>query len=189
MTSPSSYPRVTAIIKEAGLCDASWWTEYHRDKGSALHKATELLDRKDLDRSSVDPAIHGRLAAYERFLREVEPRIYSIEEEFVSEPYGYMGHRDRTLTINHRFGVLDVKPPTRYPWQGVQLAAYSVPLGPDVARWSLHLSDDGTYKLIEHTDRNDWRVFLAALSIYNWKLKHGLIEALGDTDGKQVVAV
>jgi hypothetical protein len=40
-------------------------------------------------------------------------------------------------------------------------------------RAALQLRGDGSYALVEHRDPNDRSVFLAALVIAKWRLRHG----------------
>jgi hypothetical protein len=39
--------------------------------------------------------------------------------------------------------------------------------------WTLHLSDE-RYQLIQHEDRDTWKVAMAAITIAGWRLKHGV---------------
>lgn len=168
-------PHVTDILRDAGLIDAEWFRQYDLDRGRAVHKATELLDLGDLDWSSVDPVILGRLRSYQRFLDEVKPEILMIEQKVENSTIGYQGRYDRRVRINGRDGILDIKGPSRAPWQALQLALYAGAIsGPNLlARWSLHLSDD-KYNLIEHKDRDDWRVAIACVTLAAWRAKHGV---------------
>jgi len=168
----SDLPHVTAILRDAGLVDVSHFTDYHRDRGSALHVATALLDEGDLDPESVDPAIEARLRQYDRWKQETRPDILAIEEPVENTLYRFCGTLDRRIRINGHEGILDIKGPSAAPWQALQVAAYAACFATPMKRWTLHLSDDG-YKLIEHADRNDWKVFLAALTVANWKESAG----------------
>lgn len=170
----ASFPRVTSLLHTCGLVDTAWFTEEARDKGTAVHQAARFLDEGDLDRASVDPNIKGRLEAYERFLFEVKPTILSIEEPVFHQTYRYRGTLDRRVKIGSAEGVLDIKGPTRSPWQALQVQFYAACFPRRLHRWTLHLSDDGTYRLIEHDGRNDWNVCLAVLTLYNWKMNGGL---------------
>lgn len=172
MSRRSDLPHVTAILRDAGLVDVSHFTDYHRDRGSALHQATALLDDGDLDPESVDPAIEARLRQYDRFRQEVAPTWAAIEEPVENATYRYCGTLDRRGTIGVKECIIDIKGPTVAAWQALQVAAYAACFPRPMKRWTLHLSDDG-YKLIEHADRNDWKVFLAALTVANWKESAG----------------
>lgn len=174
---PSDLPHVTDVLAGAGLIETRWFTDYARDRGTALHKATELLDRGILDRASIDPAIAGRFAGYERFRTEVKPEIKEIEQTFFDVTGRYQGRPDRRVVINGRDGILDIKPPSRAPWHSIQLAAYA--RGRAVSwRWSLHLAEE-SYVLVEHPVVDLWRdhnIFLSAFYIYHYRVAHGLYE-------------
>ena len=163
-----SFPRVTQILVDAGLVDAQWFTDYARERGSALHQATALLDENDLAVESVDPAIAPRLAQYRRFLAEVKPRIIAIEEEVTHPTYNYIGHLDRRVEIGGVTGILDIKGPYPAPATQIQLAGYAMCFPGSLARWSLHLSDDA-YKLIRHSDRKDFDVWKAAITVADFR--------------------
>jgi hypothetical protein len=55
------------------------------------------------------------------------------------------------------------------PWHGIQLAAYAALYDQPMARWTLILKDDAKYKLIEHTSREDTKVWQAALTLDAWR--------------------
>ena len=165
-------PHVTAILARAGLIETAWFTEEARDRGSALHAATHYLDEGDLDWSTVDPSVLPRLRQYQHFLDEVKPEILSIEEPVVNEIFLYQGRLDRCVRIGGREGVLDIKGPYQAAWQAVQVAMYARCFDRPLCRWTLHLSDE-RYQLIEHKERGDWSVALAAITIAAWREKHG----------------
>jgi len=167
---PSKHPHVTAILARAGLMGngTSFFRDFDLERGSAVHQACEYLDHNDLDWSTVDPIILGRVRSYQIFKDEVRPRIFSIEEQVVNETYQYCGTLDRRVEINGRQGVLDLKGPSRAPWQAIQLAMYANCFDLPLARWTLHLGDT-EYRLIEHVGRNDWNVARAAITIAAWR--------------------
>ena len=169
---PNGYPRVTEILHRAGLVDTTWYTEEGRWRGSALHRAAQLLDEHDLDWASVPPEVLPRLRQYQRFLDEVKPEILAIEETVTNGLLRYVGHLDRRVIIGGREGILDLKAPSRAAWQGVQLAMYAGTFREPMARWSLHLSDH-LWNLIEHKGRLDWDVAKAAITLAAWKEAHG----------------
>jgi hypothetical protein len=167
-----SLPHVTTILRRAGLVDAAWFTDEARDRGSALHSATQFLDEGDLDWDTVDASIVQRLVRYQEFLEEVRPVMIAVEESVTNEALQYCGTLDRRLYIHDREGVLDIKPPTKCAWHGVQVAMYASCFDRPLARWTLHLGDE-RYQLMEHKSREDWQVAKAALVIAAWKEKHG----------------
>lgn len=165
------YPRVSSILAGAGLIDTSFFPEGVAARGTAVHRACEYLDQGDLDEASVDPVIVPAVSAYRRFLAEVRPEILAIEEAVVNETYRYRGTLDRRVRINGREGILDLKGICEAPHHGPQLAAYAGCFARPLGRWNLYINGEH-YKLIERTDREDWRIFLAALTLTNWKRRH-----------------
>src|SRR3990172_3339973 len=126
----SDLPHVTAILRDAGLVSVEWFTDYHRERGSVLHAATALLDEGDLDPESVDPAIEARLRQYDRWKQEAGYGSGGLTIEYIEEPvenstYRYCGTVDRTVTLNGREGVLDIKGPTQDRAHAIQVAAYA----------------------------------------------------------------
>ena len=166
--------RVTEVLRDAGLVDAQWFTDYARERGSALHLATALHDENDLAVESLDPAIEPRFKQYLRFLAEVRPEILSIEEPVESLTYQYHGTLDRRVKINGVEAVLDIKGPFLTAAVAIQLAGYALTFKPrPLVRYSLHLSDD-SYKLVRHEDRRDFDVFKAALTVADFRRREGL---------------
>ena len=167
--------RVTEVLRDAGLVDAQWFTDYARERGSALHQATALHDEGDLAIETVDPVVLPRFNQYLRFLAEVSPEILAIEAEVTHPIYGYVGHIDRRVIIGGQEGILDIKGPYPAPATQIQLAGYALTFDMPMARWSLHLSD-GKYKLIRHTDRKDFEVFKAALTVADFRRRNQLCQ-------------
>ena len=165
---------VTQVLRDAGLVDTTWFNDYMRDRGTALHRATQLHDEGDLNPDSVDPAIKESLAGYLKFLKEVEPVILAVEEK-VEKPKIYQGRLDRRLKINGREGVLDIKGVDMTATR-LQVAAYAMTFDRPMARWALLLRVKlGSYKLIEYRERRkDDLDFMAAVRIAAFRRRHGL---------------
>jgi hypothetical protein len=171
----ADWPHVTAVIGAAHLVDTAHFTDDARERGTAVHLACQYLDQDDLDESSLADDVAPRVASYKKFLAEMRPVIIAIEQTVEHPTLRYCGRLDRIVEINGRRGVLDLKGPWMSPTFGMQCEAYRRCLNPmPPARWTLHLSDDG-YRLIEHTDRDDWPAFHAALTLYNWKRNHSCL--------------
>jgi hypothetical protein len=172
MDRSEGFPHVTDILKDAGLIDATWFSEEARDFGTAVHSAIQFLLDDDLDEDALDPAVGLRVASFKRFLFECGGFNTHQTEYHVEDPIiGYQG----TLDILGAFvstpaitAIIDLKNGQPQPWHALQLAAYGHAISVPVRRYGLYLSDTG-YKLIEYRDRNDWKVFCAALTIANFK--------------------
>lgn len=163
----------TTILKTCGLIDTTFFAKdgYAMNRGTFVHKTTELYDRGTLDEAALDPALRGYLDAWIKFRAECPMTWTKIEEPMADETWGFAGTADR---IGTKF-VLDIKTSaTVQPWWGYQLAGYAL-LGFTagaaglVKRYSLRLRGDGTYRMDEHKDKKDFDVFRAALVIHHAK--------------------
>lgn len=175
MDDKSSYPHVTAILKEAGLINVEWATEEDRNVGTATHLACQYLDEDGTaptDLGDLADRVAPRLEAYQRFLADSKAQVLAVEMEVFHEGLRYQGRLDRIVEINGKVGVLDIKGPSQDISHGPQLAAYMecVRKSHEVThRWNLYLHADATYRLVPRTGRNDWVVFTSALNLHNFK--------------------
>lgn len=171
-------PSVTAVLKEAGLVDDRWFTEEARLRGTYVHLACHLIDDDDLAPDSLDPALDPYIAAYTRFLELTKPEWVYVEHRICDVAQGYAGTLDRagTFTINGHKTLIDIKSGSVPPWVGPQTAAYRRCL-PEPHTWkraALQLKADGSFTLHELTDRRDEAVFLAALTVVQFKRAQGI---------------
>jgi hypothetical protein len=163
-------PGVTSILREAGLIDASWFTDRACQRGRFVHEACALYDRDDLDESSLDPEIEPYVRAWIAFRKDTGFAPVLIEEIVFNEVFNYAGTLDVAGHIHGTKWILDRKSGSDNPAAHLQTAAYNECLCvPEYRRGVIELDSDGKYKLIEHKNRNDIKVFLAALAIVNWK--------------------
>lgn len=174
-------PNVTEILQEAGLTKL-WGSAdqqaYARDLGIAVHKACELHDRGTLLQSSVDPVVRPYLDAYLMFLEVNRPEILAIEERVYHRELGYCGTLDRAMVLPSARGgrqsaIVDFKSGVLRRASGPQTAAYLHAYTPkhwaNWNRYALHLKGDATYELVPYRSENDWRVFVAALTVHRWR--------------------
>lgn len=134
-------PSVTGILKSEGFIDTTFYTEHGRDRGSMVHLACHYDDIDDLDETTLDIQIEPYLKAYRRFKSETGFIVEKSECAMRSTIYGFAGTPDKVGT---------------FPNGNIQRAA-------------VQLNNDGTYRLIPYKDRNDVKIFLSALAIYQWK--------------------
>lgn len=177
-------PSVTQVIDflndYAGVNPAA--LEVARARGEAVHLATALDDNNDLDESSVDPIVMPYLVAWHRFKSETQFVCELIETRVYSDRYRYAGTPDRYGYFPSRrySAVLDLKTTAQImPATGPQTAAYAAALvengfAKKPRRFTVQLRTDSSYRLIEHDDAADLSVFLSALTLYNWRKKHGI---------------
>jgi hypothetical protein len=137
----SILPSVTGILKDEGFIDASFYTEYARDRGSYVHKAIEFWEENILDEDTLDTVLEPYVDAWKRFRREsrYEPEI--IERPMINIPLLYCGKPDSIGTF---------------------------PSG-SMTRGVVELRKDGTYKLIPHKDHADIDIWRSIMAVFNWK--------------------
>lgn len=152
--------RVSELGEFVGLRKPYTGDPWYGERGTAIHAATAIVDSgKELDSSTISPAIAPFLPGWEKFKRENSVEILSIEEKVEYVPYGLRGTLDRRLIARgHR--VADIKTGQPDPWYRWQIALYRLlwamqhnepaPLGVTV-----YLSEDGNYKPEWWDDRKD----------------------------------
>lgn len=164
------------------------------ERGTAVHKLTELEDLGQLDYTSIPDEQMGYLEAYWRFHDDFRPEVLDVEVADYHETLLYAGCRDRRMVIKGRPGILDVKTCYRLmPTTGPQTAGYTEIYNARQKkaadklkkRWGLRLGRDGTYELKEYNDPSDLNIFLSCLNAYRYIQLHNpkklqLIEELSN---------
>jgi hypothetical protein len=175
-------PSVTQICDE--LVDFSWVrpdalaAAQHR--GTAVHLACELDDKGDLVEESVHEKIRPYLEAYRKFRNVTGFQPHVIERQVHHDGQMYAGTLDRVGMMKEDRVLIDIKTSeSASPSWGLQTAAYMEAYELETMegidrRYALQLKRDGSYSLVPHTDQMDWPVFLSALNLYKWRMKHGI---------------
>ena len=132
---------VTGILRAEGFIDTAFYTEYGRQRGSFVHLARHYDDAGELDEDTLDPVIVPYLEAWRRFKRESGFVVERSEVPMASSAYRYAGKPDCIGTF---------------------------PSG-NLKRAAVELHDDGTYKLVPFTDRQDVALWLSVLAVHNWR--------------------
>jgi len=159
-------PGVTGIIRACGLMDSTGWSDYARDRGTAVHKAIELYERGTLDSRSLSPVVVPYLDNWIAFKNQTGYRCIETEKRVYHKLYRYAGTLDQIGEMQGRSCVLDIKTGAYQRWWALQTASYNgVVKCQD--RYSLELRGDG-WKLHKHENKNDWRVFQACLTVAGW---------------------
>lgn len=162
-----------ALPRPAYSCDP-WYLE----RGKAVHLACHYLDTVGLDHEQLDRRIKGYVQAWQRCKRETECVVIASEQA-VTGP-GWKGTLDKVVSLpGGKREVWDLKCGQPEPWHGLQLAAYEVGFrgrngAKPYGRRSVHLKADGTYTMVEHKGKDDYRTFLAMLTREYWMISHGL---------------
>lgn len=169
-------PSVTQILGQ--LTDLSMIPrdvlERKRQIGTWVHEAIELDLAGDLDESSINDSWRGYFNGWRKFQAEAGFVMLESERQVYSSKYAYAGTLDLFGDLP-KLGrsLIDTKcTATLYPTVGPQTAAYAEAHGaPKAKRFALQLKPDGTYNLHPCADRGDLGVFMAALTLFNWRSK------------------
>lgn len=174
-------PGVTRVLESQGLLTLPKESEalaFARDLGKAVHKATELHDRGELDADTVSPLVKPYLDAWILFKEQVGIEIEATELRVYEPNYRYAGTLDRLARWKHRgrrltlHGLIDIKTGAPQRATGPQTAAYLNALPRSErkrVRYAVHLDTLGQYHLQGYYDPGDFGTFLSALNLYNWK--------------------
>lgn len=179
-------PSVTQVIKAVIPYHLPSATEWHRQRGTALHAATHLLDEGALDWSTVDPAISGRLAAYQKFRQHFvgDLNIEASEKPIMHPTYRYAGCLDKVFFIPGMGLILADLKSTIDPTVQIQLGGYACAWNANekvmkIRRaFALELHDDETYRTQWFDDaelKHGMQQFLACLTVHNFLAQHNLL--------------
>jgi hypothetical protein len=133
------------------------------DRGTRVHKATEILDKWGEVEADADTEPYIR--AYVQFKRDYKPKWDLIEGVRYSSELGFAGTIDRKGVIKGRAAKVDLKvqEQIKKPMVKAQLNGYDK-LEPTEYLYCLQLKKDGTYKL--HPIEKDDSEFMACLTLH-----------------------
>lgn len=165
--------RVTEALKLAGLVDTEWMTPHGAARGTAVHEATALDDRGELDPAWSHPEVTPRVESWRRFRRETGLVVLEIEREVVHRPLGYAGRLDRIARFPKDGGptLIDLKNGSPAKWHRIQTALYALAWAHETGnltpfRGAVYLNDEGrAATFVPHPDRRDFEVAKAVLSL------------------------
>lgn len=166
-------PSVTQLIKEAGLIDARFYTDWSADFGKYLHLACHYLALGKLDWKSLDANLFDHVRSFDRFLGESGFTVTGSEIRVFNQNLWVAGTFDLIGTFGGDTAIIDIKTNSIPVWAGVQTAGYAV-CSPDIVaprRFGLSLTKTG-WNLREFSDVTDYDVFMACCSISNWKIRN-----------------
>jgi hypothetical protein len=175
-------PSVTQILKplsehEYKFVSSDLMTE-KAALGTAVHKMIELDICGSLDVDSLHELVAPYYPMWKAFLAQSGVFIKASEQRLYSEKYGFAGTLDLFAELNGHLCVIDAKRTAAVPkTAGPQTAAYElaareyydIPLQ-RIDRYALHFTDK-KWQLVPFKDVADKRVFLASLTLHNWKSK------------------
>lgn len=152
------------------------------ERGTAVHKVTELSDQGTLDYSELDDELLGYLMGWHKFLDDKKPELITVEGMIHHPTLLYAGTFDRELILDGHLSILDIKSSFKLmPSTAPQTAAYAEAVNAhrknksDHAkrRYGLRLTKDGDYELKRYSDGTDFNIFISCLNVHRWIQKHG----------------
>lgn len=157
--------------------------QFAADRGTAIHRATELDDAGDLDESSVDREnVLPYLQAWRRFREDMEVVNVLSEEPMFHPQMLYAGTPDRasfvTISGQRALAVIDLKSIAKMTAViGVQLTGYALLIEangypPIDLLIGVQLKRDGRYRM--HLYKREAPMFLSLLTLHNWKARNGI---------------
>lgn len=154
-------------------------------RGDIVHKLTALADQGKPweDGAAIDAAdMAGYLFAWESFKHTTECRIVATEQRVYHRTYRYAGTLDRLVILGDdpSVAVLEIKTGELMPEYALQTAAYLHAVNdgrargepPVERRYVVQLMPTGKFHPLEHRERGDFQVFLAALTIQSWRMRY-----------------
>jgi len=172
-------PGVTSILQD-NFGVKPYWSEWHANKGTQVHRAIALLVKDKLDWDTVDNRIFGRIKAFQRFIRETGYRVIKSEVSLFSELNQFAGTLDLVVSDGAAdYILIDIKPPSAEPIVNLQLAGYSLLLNeaattPKIKRAACACLKDNSYYTMHWVEnlKYEQRVFRSCLNVSNWQQKN-----------------
>ena len=162
-------PSVTEIV--TSVCgEPSYASEWHMNRGRAVHKAIALTIKGTLDESTIDDRIRPYLDTAKKALSELKiSQFVIIETPMLHKVLQYAG----TLDLFTDEGILiDFKTNQHSPTTQIQLGGYSELLKSNGYKvngcWELVIGETN-YKLTKYKPEKCIRLFLAAYTLYGWQ--------------------
>lgn len=143
--------------------------EAAREFGTHVHAAVDLLNRSQLDREALDPALEPYVRAWELFLNDTGADVVNSEERVMHVGMQYAGTLDAIVSWKGFACLVDIKSGVVPRTVGAQTMAYAQARGtPWIKRYCCQLRGDGTYRMHRLKDPRDWSLFISALNIWQW---------------------
>jgi hypothetical protein len=171
-------PRLTDVLQDFGIVDYSripkGVREFALDRGSKVHKMTELFDKGILREETLDSRLVPYLDGWKMAVEKEGLEFTYIEVRMFNQTYFYTTKPDRIGTAAGVPVVIEIKTGAVPWWGGMQCSAQAAcfPEGHKYKRIAIGLPGDGSYHLVTFTDPNDRPLILSAITLYNLKQKH-----------------
>ena len=166
---------LTSTLQEAGLIRNS--DPKYMERGSAIHKITELWDLNIIEKYEIDPAGLPYLESWKQFRADQNYRPTHIEYQ-IHHPQLMVG------TTIDRIPLLDIKSGSPVPWHILQIAFQNECLKPHFIHdpfWNpmdVYLDPDGgSPKVRVYTQaelREAFKAYCSMLHFIRWKREKGI---------------
>lgn len=172
-------PSVSRILHANGFVDDRWYTEEGRERGKLVALVTELSDKDTINEVSMLAIacvtgidLPGYLGCWRKFRKDWPFGILEIEKPIYHPQWRYCGTPDRDILVGDLTAILEIKTGAQADWHALQTAAYAYCCPAFHRRFAVYLTPTD-WKLVEHTNPSDESTWLGALTIFQWKEKHG----------------
>lgn len=169
---------VTTVLKEFRVIDDRFFNEEARERGTYVHKATELIDQgySILEYYEGDD-YYPYIKAYCDFKSSQSFEPVWIEKKLGNLEWLIAGTADRIGILNGKEILLDIKTGAKAKSHGLQLAAYNLLDENNISRprACLHLTSKGRWNIEPYTDPNDYAVFSGMAHVRRFWRLNGIV--------------
>ena len=143
---------------------------FYANRGTAVHKAIELLIAKNLDEESLDEEVIPFLKSYKNFCELTKFKPLKSEQRVFSKDLWVAGTLDLIGKIQNKKVLIDIKTGQKQKWHQLQTAGYALLADEKkIDRYCLYINKKETFKLEPHQNKNDFDVFIAMTKVFNKK--------------------
>jgi len=164
-------PSVTQVVQQLHNFPAHIDATAAMQRGTAVHRACELIVRGILDPTTLDEAIYDDVHAFADWWAVAQIQPLLVETIVGSRQYRFAGRIDLFGVWKGAAALIDIQTGAEYPAYRFQTAALEIALREslghigrfEIERYCLYL-DGGKAKVVKHEDARDKSIFLAALT-------------------------
>lgn len=180
-------PSVTQILHHCRLTpDWSYTDPWYGERGRMIHLAIQYYEEGVLDWTSLDERIEPFLRGYLLWKHHYRPVQLQVEKQIYNHEWNYAGtediyclvdpfnhrqpgHSPCVVALDRRPTIVDVKAGVAHRSHGYQTAGYAQTINPGAHRMCVYVNEKGGYKVEHYTQFEDFRIFLAATTVYHWR--------------------
>ena len=156
-------PHITSLLQRSGWVDDTFYTEESCERGIEVHRLTAAFDLGALDVEACDSPYRPYLLSHVKAMQIIRPEILAVEEALVHPTLRFAGRPDREVVIYGLRGVLEGKSGVPERSHQIQTALQAILVSVEahmpadaLARFAMYWKGNGTFRLLEHTDRRDF---------------------------------